>query len=88
MFSHDWQLEWLLEHAATLEELSLDDCLIVHHARHYGDLDDEGFAVEPERDYGSVTVRTYGRRWASVFSETQSGLLKLNVFRFGIGPWF
>lgn len=31
-FCHDDQLDWILAHGATLRELYLDNCLIIHHS--------------------------------------------------------
>ena len=51
-FSHDWQLEWIAAHGATLQELTPDNCLIVQRMRDYGQLDSEGYAVDRASDMG------------------------------------
>lgn len=29
-FTHDWQVDWILSHGATLQALLLDDCPLIH----------------------------------------------------------
>jgi hypothetical protein len=86
-FSHDWQLEWIAAHGATLQELTLDDCPIVHQMRDYGQLDSEGYAVDPASDMGPERTWKYDRRWSYYFAKIEKRLPKLKSFRYGIGPW-
>lgn len=68
-FTHDWQLDWLATHSATLEELYLDDCIVVYYAKLMEcGVDGEGYPVfgpgarEEEKD----EFRFYEMTWAKV----------------------
>lgn len=84
-FSHDWQLEWILSHQA-LEELILDDCPIVRHARNFGPIDQEGYLVTPTVSSGPTTISRYDGRWAEYFRRLE-GMPKLKKLKFGVGEW-
>jgi len=87
-FRHDWQLEWILSHGATLEELTLDDCPIVHCIQSFGQLDSEGYVVNhANREISPESAWTHERRWSHYFSEMEKRLPKLKNSRYGIGPW-
>jgi hypothetical protein len=85
-FSHDWQLEWILSHGKTLEELALDDCPIIYHARNFGGLKKEGYVIDPKIDVGEEITRTYDHRWSHFFEEMERRLPALKRFQYGIGP--
>lgn len=89
-FVDDKQLEWILEHSLTLEELYLDDCPIMIALRLLtesdlsncqipkSDLEQKGEDDMPEFHF------TYPRRWHEYFSSIQKGLPKLRRFGFGV----
>jgi len=92
-FTHDWQLDWILSHAETLQSLVLDDCPIVHACRIYP-------ACGPDRmppDYKTFNKYTanigpdsewvYGSRWHDYFRRMRDGLPELRHFACGHGPW-
>ena len=86
-FSHDWQLDWILSHADTLEELTLDDCPILAHSEYYGIPDKENYPMFPRDNLGREYRWEYRRTWAHYFSMFQEKLPKLKVFRFVGGDW-
>lgn len=49
VFSHDWQLDWILSHDS-LQEMRLMQCRILTHAIWFGEKDDEGYPTEFSRD--------------------------------------
>lgn len=89
---HDWQIDWVLSHASTLEELRLDDCYIVTALR----LNKEQAAANfPDLskipDYGSGLDEYFTEvelRWHDVFSRFNNGLPHLNNFSIGHGNWY
>ncbi|KAJ0417585.1 hypothetical protein BJY00DRAFT_289237 [Aspergillus carlsbadensis] len=89
-FIHDSQLEWILSHGATLTELYMDDCVIVWEAgiyhQHCGPtlLPREAFHTHP--DLPDQLYTTYNKRWADYFRAFETGLPKLQHFRFGHSP--
>lgn len=85
-FAHDWQLDWVLSHGETLEELVLDDCPIVKKMSTYGAVDGERFPIWPTvgHEYGFYT---YVGQWADYFNKMVEGLPKLKVLKFGAGSW-
>ncbi len=84
-FSHDWQLDWILSHGATLEELMLDDCPIVSFIRNYGEIDEEGYPVRPEQDQSwppkDFTTWRYERSWGYYFGQMEERLVNLREYR-------
>jgi hypothetical protein len=89
-FTHDWQLEWILSHSPTLENLYLDDCPIIYHVRSNGELDSEGYIADPSRipfESGPERIRTYDKRWHELFESFEKNLVKLRDFRIGHGKW-
>ncbi|KAF2824877.1 hypothetical protein CC86DRAFT_48067 [Ophiobolus disseminans] len=89
--AHEWQVDWILSHVDTLEELYLDDCPIVHALRfeqnQYGAL---------EWAEGELSVKDYGfeagymypsLRWSRVLPLFTSHLKKLKRFGMAHGPW-
>jgi hypothetical protein len=85
-FAHDWQLEWILSHAETLEELVLDYCPIVKRMRNFGAVNAENFPIWPTVGH-ELSLRTYEGRWADYFKRIEEGLPKLKTLRFGAGMW-
>jgi hypothetical protein len=87
---HDWQIDWIISHGSTLEELLLDDCSILtaayleeeHVATHFPDL-------EPlhASDDNKVYVKELDLRWRTIFPRFRTGLPKLLHFAIGQGDW-
>jgi hypothetical protein len=88
-FTHDWQLEWILSHSSTLENLYLDDCPIIYHVRSCVELDSEGYIADPTHipHGGPESIRTYDKRWHEIFELFDKNLVKLRDFRMGHGEW-
>ncbi|RDW73423.1 hypothetical protein BP6252_07330 [Coleophoma cylindrospora] len=87
VFSHDWQLEWILSHGETLEELILDDCPIVSYTYNYGSVDDENYPVNPLEDTAESYQCEYTRSWSHFFTNMKEKLPKLKHFKMGSGDW-
>lgn len=90
-FTHDWQIDWIVSHGATLQSLTLDDCPIVHDALMYNNLDSER-CVKLQDDYslqdgGEHAAWTYPSRWHDYFRKLTAGLPRLRRFGVGHGPW-
>ena len=77
VFSHDWQLDWILSHTS-LEEMRLIQCWILIHAHWYGQKDDEGypagFLETHTQDYG------YSKQWNHYYQHFSSLLGNLRCF--------
>ena len=80
VFSHDWQLEWILSHTS-LETLSLFRCQILTDALWFGEKDDEGYPtslfqydVLPCQDYH------YAGSWHQYYSRFSTLLKHLKWF--------
>ena len=89
-FSHDWQMEWLSNHAGSLKHLSLTECAILDHAastRQY--FDSEGYPPSREPSGGGTAVKgfySYQRRWSYYFEGFAKFLPNLQSFSlFGPG---
>lgn len=84
-FSHDWQLQWLVDHADSLKRLRLIDCTILHHAMamRYG-LDLEGYPLQArQRPEESTLVKAsyrYKSRWSHYFKTIATSLPHLQSF--------
>lgn len=95
VFSHNWQLDWILSHAATLEELYMDNCPILFAIRTYGGLQAEGYIPPSLVPNGGITHRPrnkeeiwfYDRLWHHYFAAFEQHLHQLRHFRFGSGDW-
>ncbi|RDW65853.1 uncharacterized protein DSM5745_09592 [Aspergillus mulundensis] len=90
-FIHDSQLNWILSHAATLTELYMDDCAIVHEAAIYTDKQDSTLlppdAFKPHPHLPDRKVYTsYSTRWADYFRAFKEKLVNLREFRYGHAP--
>ncbi|KAL3480635.1 hypothetical protein BJX99DRAFT_5453 [Aspergillus californicus] len=93
-FVHDSQLDWILSHGETLEELYLDDCAIVFEAAVYIDpsygertweqtlLSPESFAPHPHLPERKAYA-SYSTRWADYFRAFKDKLPHLRHFRYG-----
>ncbi|KAG9596407.1 hypothetical protein KCV01_g9540, partial [Aureobasidium melanogenum] len=100
---NDDQIDWILSHAATLEELVLDDAMIAVGARFLErsvDTDKQCVLYSPPEikdgrpSYQPKTDRMapkqkwlWATRWHHVFTRLQQGLPKLKRFAFGHGKW-
>lgn len=93
VFSHDHQIDWILGHASTLQELYLDQCSILYQhgfgKRRNECVDGEGYpATKPpvyslDYDKASLYLGSYATRWCDVFSLFSTSLHRLRTFRFG-----
>lgn len=87
--THDKQLKWILAHAPTLEELTLDDCPIVHCTLLHGPRDADNYPLSTaiSAQGGARNMWQYERRWWQVLDLFRSGLGRLRRFGCGEGPW-
>ena len=84
-FSHDWQVQWLSDHADSLKHLTLTECAILDHATSTRQrFDSEGYplGLEPDEDeaqgQGSYS---YKKRWSYHFKAIETSLTQLESFR-------
>jgi hypothetical protein len=91
--AHDWQIEWILAHAPTLEELFLDNCPIVIALKMMGE---EAQANFPDLEPDEVESNMFGEsryykeidlRWHHVLDRLRTGLPFLQRFALGSGNW-
>ncbi|KAJ4298128.1 hypothetical protein N0V90_006027 [Kalmusia sp. IMI 367209] len=89
---HDWQIDWILSHAPTLEELLLDDCPIVTVCKvdnvqvkpHFPDLE----PVHVNERFNTKTyVKEIALRWHEALAQFRTGLPHLKHFALGQGNW-
>lgn len=90
-FTHDWQIDWIVSHGATLESLTLDDCPIITDALVYNTIENDRY-VKLNDDYTLATADdpifwSYPTRWHSYFDKLTTGLPHLRRFGVGVGPW-
>jgi len=90
-FTHDWQLDWIISHADTLETLTLDDCPIIHEAMLGNDFDSERYVPFDDTQFLWRYVEkpyhwTYGARWHDYFRRLHIGLPHLQRFGIDRGP--
>lgn len=89
-FFHDDQIDWILKHGDTLEEIYLDDCAVLYD---FSMMEDNLDACPLPRDtlvrregdnslYGS-----FEKRWHHIFDQFAEKLPKLRHFRIGSGDW-
>ena len=83
-FSHDWQMDWLLNHSRSLKRLSLTKCAILDHAtstrQHF---DSEGYPLRRETGREGPQVMgsyQYQKRWSDYFESFASFLPSLQSF--------
>ncbi|KAH8803050.1 hypothetical protein F5884DRAFT_494802 [Xylogone sp. PMI_703] len=81
-FTHDWQIEWIISHGASLEELDLRDSVIIRRVWTYGLLDMENYHLAPRSDQTNTQFWQYDGRWKDYFFRIEEGLPKLTSFRF------
>ncbi|KAM0723991.1 hypothetical protein Q7P37_000982 [Cladosporium fusiforme] len=91
-FTHDWQLDWIIQHGETLESLILDDCPIIHDACMYHTLGHDRYVVlrdngTPSPEWHGGKEWTYSSRWHDYFGKLAAGLPHLRHFGIGHGPW-
>ncbi|KAF2198934.1 hypothetical protein GQ43DRAFT_399845, partial [Delitschia confertaspora ATCC 74209] len=89
---HKWQLDWIVSHSDTLEELLLDDCPIIMSLYMSEEQTRSNFPEligKPIRRNGNYTsyLTHIDLRWYSVFSRFQTGLKNLTRFAIGQGDW-
>ena len=94
VFTHEWQIEWFSKlgsenSSGGLEELYLDDCPILHHARQ-NDVCEGGYpdraVVSNQQDY-NPSEHYFSIRWHSLLSHWKGSMKGLKVFRMGHGSW-
>ncbi|KAK4450176.1 f-box domain protein [Podospora aff. communis PSN243] len=96
VFSHQWQLDWISSHSATLENLHLQECPVLHYMTFPGD----AFSPDPEgypdwRIFSNVGIaprtsvyRANNLTWALILNHFRDHLQALRYFNSGIsGPW-
>ncbi|KAJ6062489.1 uncharacterized protein N7446_006609 [Penicillium canescens] len=90
-FFHDGQIDWILKHGDTLEEIYFDDCAILYD---FGMMEENVDACALPRDtlvrregdeslYGS-----FEKRWHHIFDLFAEKLPKLRHFRIGRSNWY
>ena len=80
VFSHDWQLEWILSHT-TLKTLCLFQCRILTHARWFGEKDSEGYPTSfSESDTLPPEDHHYDKSWHQYYQQFSSLLKSLEWF--------
>jgi hypothetical protein len=83
--SHDWQLDWILSHTSTLEELILNEVTITSYVYNYGTPDPEKYPTNPVDLSGGSFSFEIPAKWSHLFSQFESRLPKLKRFKFGTG---
>ncbi|GAB7357708.1 hypothetical protein MBLNU459_g0372t3 [Dothideomycetes sp. NU459] len=86
-FTNNKNLEWLLSHSETLEELSLDDCAIVPAFHYHGQCDEENYP-ESYSLRGEHRTWTYDARWHDYFHRLETEMPHLKIVRCGFGDWY
>jgi hypothetical protein len=89
---HDWQIEWILAHAPTLEELLLDDCPIIIALYMNAEQVKPNFPDLPpletkNNDSELRYYKTVDMRWHHIFDRFRTGLSLLRRFALGSGDW-
>ncbi|KAJ6104256.1 hypothetical protein N7523_010576 [Penicillium sp. IBT 18751x] len=90
-FVDDKQLDWILGHSETLQELYLDDCPILISMRFFEfesnlsncQIPKSNMEIQ-DRNGQQEFHHTYPRRWHEMFSSIQRGLPHLRRFGFGV----
>lgn len=80
-FSHDWQLQWLSDHAGFLQRLVLTHCAILDYATSTEQqFDSEGYVdLEGERNQVKGS-HSHKKRWSHYFKAIESSLPQLQSF--------
>lgn len=81
VFSHDWQLEWILSHKS-LQKLRLHECRMLTEARWNGKKDDDNYPTEysPDGDLVSPQVYQHAKSWHHYYEEFSDRLENLRSF--------
>ncbi|UZP38864.1 hypothetical protein NXS19_006680 [Fusarium pseudograminearum] len=97
VFSHEWQVDWFPmigkeNGSGGLEELYLDDCPILYHARQTA-IRDDGYPdplaiIRAGLESCSHEDYNFYIRWHSVLSQWKDQMKGLKVFRMGRGSWW
>ncbi|CAG1992628.1 unnamed protein product [Fusarium graminearum] len=97
VFSHEWQVDWFPmigkeNGSGGLEELYLDDCPILYHARQTA-VGDDGYpdylaVVRARSDEYNPQEHDFHLRWHTVLSQWKDQMKGLKVFRMGHGSWW
>jgi hypothetical protein len=96
VISHDWQIDWIESHSATLRGIYFDHCSILFQIGHADPdwLDEEGYPTYnndcvsksyemDEEYYNKIRMISYRTRWHQIFDRFAHSLPRLGVFRFG-----
>jgi hypothetical protein len=86
--AHQWQIDWLLSHSATIEEYYLDDCPIVHALRHFDhqyktmswESNELSICSDKESDDYTDGFVYPPLRWAYILSQFATQLKRLRKF--------
>ena len=80
VFSHDWQLEWILSHKS-LQKLSLNQCRILAHACWYGE-EADGYPTKvfPEGNKRTLQKYHHAKSWHQYYEEFSGALENLRSF--------
>lgn len=88
-FSHDWQLQWLSDHASSLKRLSFTACVILEHASSSTlSFDSEGYPISVGPwDIGPKVPGSFShmKRWSAYFKAIENTLPELQSFSL-VGP--
>ncbi|KAJ6031012.1 hypothetical protein N7540_001744 [Penicillium herquei] len=90
-FFHDDQIDWILKHGDTLEEIYFDDCAVLYD---FGMMEHNLDACSLPRDtlvYREDNHSLYGsfeKRWHHIFDLFAEKLPKLRHFRIGRSTWY
>jgi hypothetical protein len=85
--AHDWQVDWIVSHGSTLQELCLGDCSIVFACRMEQDQAHTNFPglspITGRKDY----FKEVYLRWHQVLERFRQELPRLQHFAMGSGVW-
>ncbi|KAF8643244.1 hypothetical protein AX16_009133 [Volvariella volvacea WC 439] len=83
-FTHQWQFEWIYQHAGTIEDLVLVASPIVRRVVIGGPLDEDGYPLDPARcKAGEEECRfSFETRWYEVFDHIREHFHRLVEFGF------
>lgn len=85
-FTHDWQLEWMVSHASSLESLALHNCPIIPEITLVWEMDADGYPALPRNYPGTgrgrrvVSELNYDSRWHNYFHSFRTQLQHLRHF--------
>jgi hypothetical protein len=92
--AHDWQIDWIISHGATLEELLLDDCPIVTALMMNQEQVDTNFPhlnLTTDNDNihhdGGCHLVEVNLRWHQVYDRFRARLPHLRCLATGYGDW-